>query len=188
MPEPKAPECLFCKIAKGEIPAKIIYDSKDIMAFLDIRPANPGHVLIIPKQHYTFLPQLPSELNASILELIKVIISAQVEVLGAEGVNVLQNNGQAAGQMVPHIHFHLIPRFKGDKVILNWQPMELKEEQFIEIQKRLIEGSKRAYESTQTGVPEQAQQTQAFAPQKQEEKTQTPPPKQKPIKLKPKHA
>ncbi len=136
-------KCLFCNIAAGKVPAKIIYDSPDVMAFLDIRPANPGHVLVIPKNHVETLPDLPEDLNAALLQVVKIITQAQVEVLGAQGVNVLQNNGELAGQAVPHVHIHIIPRFKGDKVVINYSGLvELKEEQFEEIQKRLISKAK----------------------------------------------
>lgn len=135
-------QCLFCKIASGEIPSKIIYDSEKVMAFLDIRPANPGHVLIIPKEHFEILPNLPEDLNSSLLQVVKIITQAQIEVLGAQGVNVLQNNGELAGQAVPHVHIHVIPRFKDDKVVINWTPTGLKHEQLDEIQKRLISKAK----------------------------------------------
>lgn len=135
-------QCLFCKIADGEIPAKIIYDSKDVMAFLDIKPGNPGHVLVIPKEHVEILPTLPEDLNSSLLQVVKIVVQAQIEALGAQGVNVLQNNGELAGQAVPHIYIHVIPRFKDDKVTINWTPMGLKPEQLDEIQKRLIAKAK----------------------------------------------
>jgi len=136
-------QCLFCKIASGEVPSKVIYDSKDVMAFLDIRPANPGHVLIIPKEHFETLADLPENMNSALLQLVKIIAGAQVEALGAQGVNVLQNNGELAGQVIPHVHVHVIPRFKGDKVTINYSGLvELKDEQFDEIQKRLISKAK----------------------------------------------
>lgn len=132
-------QCIFCKIAAGEIPARKIYDSEDFTAFLDARPANPGHVLVIPNEHYPTLPDLPENLNPALLQLVKIIAQAQIEALGAQGVNVLQNNGEAAGQAVPHVHIHIIPRFKDDKVVLNWAPVEIKPEQTNEVQKRLME-------------------------------------------------
>jgi len=146
-------KCLFCGIASGKVPAKIIYDSPDVMAFLDIRPANPGHVLVIPKKHVETLPDLPDDLNASLLQVVKIIAQAQVEAIGAQGVNVLQNNGELAGQAVPHVHVHVIPRFKGDKVVINYSGLvELKEEQFEEIQKRLISKAKELASSMSTGT------------------------------------
>jgi len=175
-------ECLFCKIAKGEIPAKIIYDSTDVMAFLDIKPANPGHVIVIPKEHYQILPQLPEELNSSLFQLVKIITHAQIEALGAQGVNVIQNNGAIAGQFVPHLFIHIIPRFKDDKVVVSWEPNELKEEQFEEIQKRLIEKAKEV--ATGLVAKTAATKPQVEAPKEKEE----PKKKEKPIRLKPRHA
>lgn len=176
-------ECLFCKIASGEIPTKIIFDSEDVMAFLDIKPGNPGHVLVMPKKHYMILPQLPEELNAKLLQLIKVIVQAQIDALECQGVNVLQNNGALAGQMIPHIFFHVIPRFKDDKVALSYsQLVELKEEQFGEIQKRLIESAK-AIAAGATEVAPKPQQAETKAPAKEEPKK-----KGKALRLKPRHA
>jgi len=127
----------------------VVYDGPDVMAFLDIRPANPGHVLVIPKEHFEILPQLPEQLNSNLLQLVKLIAQAQIETIGAEGVNILQNNGGVAGQAVRHIHFHVIPRYKGDKVSFNWDPQEMDEEQMEEIQKRLSERAK----EIMTGAP-----------------------------------
>lgn len=168
-------ECIFCKISKGELPAKIIYDSQDVMAFLDIKPANPGHVLVIPKQHYQFIFQIPTALNIKIMELIKVISKTQMKVLNAQGINILQNNGSVAGQLIPHAHFHLIPRFEKDKIVFHWDALELKEEQFTEIQKRLISAAK----------SEVLQESATPEIKKEEEKPAFP---KKIIKLKPRHA
>jgi len=151
-------KCLFCKIASGEIPSKIIYDSPNVMAFLDIKPANPGHVLVIPKEHFETLPELPENLNSALLQVVKIITQAQIEVLGAQGVNVLQNNGEIAGQAVPHIHIHVIPRFKDDKIVINWAPTELKHEQLDEIQKRLISKA-RELATGEKEAPKQIEET-----------------------------
>ncbi|MEM2874343.1 MAG: HIT family protein [Candidatus Nanoarchaeia archaeon] len=175
-------ECIFCKIATRAIQTNIIYEDNDVMAFLDVRPANPGHALVIPKMHIMFLPQLPADLNAKILQLIKIIAQSQIEVLGAEGVNVLQNNGAAAGQAVPHVHFHVIPRFKNDKVTIAWEPCELKEEQIKEILKRLKEHAQ-AIATSIVAAEEQKLQAAPEEPKAPESKK-----KQKPIKLKPRHA
>jgi histidine triad (HIT) family protein len=151
-------QCLFCKIAAGEVPANIVYNSNDVMAFLDIRPANPGHVLVIPKQHFETLSNIPEELNSVLLQVVKIIAQAQIEVLGAQGVNVLQNNGELAGQAVPHVHIHVIPRFKDDKIIFNWHSIELKPAQFAEIQKRLISKAKELAMTEVKETPKQAEE------------------------------
>ncbi|MEM2954800.1 MAG: HIT family protein [Candidatus Nanoarchaeia archaeon] len=173
-------DCIFCKIANGHLPAKIIYDSPEIMAFLDIKPANPGHILIIPKEHYQFIFQMPQDLNTKIMELIKILSKAQIENLGAQGVNILQNNGAIAGQLIPHLHFHIIPRFKDDKIIFHWEPSELKEEQFVEIQRRLIETAKNL-------VSQNTPQNFSAPEVKKETEGEAPKPK-KVIKLRPRHA
>lgn len=174
------PECPFCKIAKGEIPAAIVYDSKDVMAFLDIKPANPGHVLVITKGHYQILPQMPEELNAALLQVVKVIAHAQIEVLGAQGVEVLQRNGSVAGQLVPHVHVHVIPRFKDDKVVDTWETVDVKEDQLKEIQQRLIEKAKEIASGAE--VKHVPKVTEALSKEPAKEK-----PKEKPVKLKQRH-
>lgn len=133
-----AQQCIFCKIANKEIPSKIIYETDSLLAFLDIKPANPGHVLVIPKEHYQFLTQMPDTAVAELFKAVKLLCAAVFEVTGAEGVEVRQRNGAAAGQIVPHVHVHIIPRFKNDGIITDWKPKELPEEQFTEIQRRLI--------------------------------------------------
>jgi len=130
-------QCIFCKIVSKEVPAKTVYEDNDIMAFLDIKPANPGHVLVIPKEHYQFLSQMPDNEVAGLFKAVKKITSAVFEATGAEGVSVRQRNGAVAGQVVPHVHVHVIPRFKDDGVSEDWAPRELPEEQFNEIQKRI---------------------------------------------------
>jgi histidine triad (HIT) family protein len=172
------PECLFCKIAKGEIPAAIVYDSKDVMAFLDIKPANPGHVLVIPKEHYQVLPQVPDELNAVLMQVIKVIAHAQIEAVGAQGVTVVQRNGTIAGQVVPHVHFHVVPRFKDDKVVDTWETIDMKEDQLKEIQARMIEHAKAIATGTEVKHVSKPQEHQA---------PKEPVKKEKPLKVKPRH-
>ena len=131
-------QCIFCKIVNKEIPSKIVYEDDKTMAFLDIKPANPGHVLVVPKEHYQFLPQMPDEDVAKLFEVVKFLTAAVFEVAGAEGVEIRQRNGAAAGQVVPHVHVHIVPRFKNDGIVTDWTPKELPEEQFTEIQKRIV--------------------------------------------------
>ncbi|MEY3243237.1 MAG: hypothetical protein RIR11_4676 [Bacteroidota bacterium] len=108
--------CIFCKIIKGEIPSSIVHDDEHVIAFLDINPINPGHVLIVPKQHYASIKEVPTE---TAMQLFKVVLDVEKAVWVADGVrcegtNLLQNNGKSAWQDVFHVHFHVIPRFKGD--------------------------------------------------------------------------
>ncbi len=171
-------QCLFCNIASGKIPAKIIYDSPDIMAFLDIRPANPGHVLVIPKEHIETLQDLPEDMNSALLQIVKIIAQAQVEAIGAQGVNVLQNNGEIAGQAVPHLHIHVIPRYKDDKIAFNWTPIGLKPEQMGEIQKRLISRAKELASGISAEKPKEIKEEKLPEPEQ-------PKGKKKLIKVKP---
>ncbi len=137
-------QCIFCKIAKGEIPAKwLIYDDGNFTAFLDVSPVSPGHTLVIPKNHYATLPQLPDNLDAACMKLIKILTAAVFEAVDAQGVNILQNNGTAAGQAVHHIHIHIIPRFENDGIVIGKQHrVELTDKQMKDIQERIIEAAK----------------------------------------------
>ena len=107
-------KCVFCKIAKGEIPADKIYEDDNFFAFLDINPVNPGHVLVVPKNHYENIYSAPDEILCDIGSLVKKISIAVKQGVNADGINIIMNNESAAGQIVPHVHFHIIPRFSGD--------------------------------------------------------------------------
>lgn len=116
-------DCVFCKIAKGEIPSTKLYEDEKVLSFLDIMPAAKGHALVIPKTHYKTLLDLPhKELHALIEIVQKVAAATMVALPGVQGFNVLQSNNEVAGQVIPHVHFHIIPRFKEDKLNLAWQP------------------------------------------------------------------
>ena len=106
-------DCIFCKIVSGEVPALKVYEDEEYIAFLDINPRSKGHTLIIPKKHYETLLDMREEIK-SLGEVIKHISSQLVSKLNAQGFNVLNNNGEAAGQVVKHVHFHIIPRY-GEK-------------------------------------------------------------------------
>ena len=114
--------CIFCLIANGEIPSDTVYEDNDFRAILDISPASRGHVLLLPKEHAADLFELPDELLAKALPLAKRIAAAVKVILHADGVNILQNNGAAAGQTVKHFHIHIIPRMDGDHVFEQWVP------------------------------------------------------------------
>lgn len=107
-------DCLFCKIVAGEIPAHKVYEDDKFIAFLDIKPVNPGHALIIPKAHYRNLFDMPSDLMSELGPLIKKIALAVKEATKAEGINIGWNNEPAAGQLIYHSHTHIMPRFEGD--------------------------------------------------------------------------
>lgn len=125
--------CIFCKIANGEIPSATLYEDEDFRVILDLGPASKGHALILPKEHAANLFELPDETGAKVLKVAKKIGSRLQQGLGAAGLNVVQNNGEAAGQTVMHFHMHLIPRYEGDTVRVGWKPGELTEEDKQEI-------------------------------------------------------
>mgnify|MGYP001599856883 FL=1 len=106
--------CVFCKIVKGEIPAEKVYEDDCCFAFLDITPINPGHILLIPKEHYENLYEMPDGLLAKMAPIIKKLAIAAKSASGAEGINIGMNNERPAGQLVFHAHFHIMPRFSND--------------------------------------------------------------------------
>lgn len=115
-------DCIFCKLANGEIPTATLYEDEDFRVALDLGPAAKGHALILPKQHYANIYELPDELAAKAMLLAKKMAAAMTEALGADGFNLVQNNGTAAGQTVFHFHLHLIPRYNGDSAEFGWKP------------------------------------------------------------------
>ena len=125
--------CIFCKIANGEIPSATLYEDEDFRVILDLGPASKGHALILPKEHAAIIFELPDDLAAKAIVLAKKIATTLKEGLHADGVNIVQNNGEVAGQTVFHFHMHIIPRYKGDTVNMGWKPGELTEEAKEEI-------------------------------------------------------
>ena len=125
--------CIFCKIAAGDIPSATIYEDNDFRVILDIEPASKGHALILPKEHYANLYELSDDLVAKALIVAKKVITKMTSILGCDGYNVVQNNGEAAGQTVFHFHIHLIPRYKDDNVNIGWSQGNLTEEIKAEI-------------------------------------------------------
>ncbi len=115
-------DCIFCKIIAGKIPSIKIFENDHVLAFMDIAPLVKGHALVIPKTHHNPLSQTPDEVLAQVIAVVRLIAQAQQEGLGADGVNIHQANGEAAGQVVSHLHFHVIPRFKKDGHHWNWTP------------------------------------------------------------------
>ena len=119
--------CIFCKIANGEIPSACVYEDNDFKAILDIAPAAKGHVLILPKKHCRDLLSIDSEVASKALMLASRIANAQKKALGCDGINLLQNSGEAAWQSVMHLHIHLIPRYTDDNVTAPWEHLEYAE-------------------------------------------------------------
>lgn len=130
-------DCLFCKIVNGEIPSLKIYDDNDVYAFLDINPANLGHTLVIPKKHSTSIFDTNEKDLEKLIIVVKKLAEKIKEKTGADGINILQNNGQHAGQLVHHIHFHIIPRFANDSVMIRYPRANINEQQIKEIWEKL---------------------------------------------------
>ncbi len=120
--------CIFCKIAAGEIPSATLYEDEDFRVILDLGPATKGHALILPKQHAANLLELPDELAGKAILVAKKMAGKMKEVLECDGLNLVQNNGEAAGQTVHHFHIHLIPRYAGDQAGVGWKPGKLTDE------------------------------------------------------------
>lgn len=114
-------DCIFCRIVRGEIPSTKLYEDDEVLAFMDIGPIIKGHALVIPRQHFDPLTSAPPALLGRVMAVVQKIAQAHYDGLKADGVNVHQTNGAAAGQVVPHIHFHVIPRFNGDGHSWNWR-------------------------------------------------------------------
>ena len=129
--------CVFCKILDGVIPSVKLYEDEDFAIILDIGPATFGHALVLPKNHYANLYEMPDELLGKVMSLAKVWGEKLVKALGADGLNLVQNNGLAAGQTVFHYHLHLIPRYDGDAMGELWTPGSLSDEQKKEILEKL---------------------------------------------------
>lgn len=113
-------DCLFCKIVAKEIPSTMVYEDDLVLVFMDIGPIIKGHALVVSKKHYDPVTETPDDVLAKLHQVAKRIARAQMNGLGADGVNIMQNNGKAAGQEVPHIHVHVIPRFNDDGHHWNW--------------------------------------------------------------------
>lgn len=131
--------CVFCKIIAGEIPSQTIYEDEQFKVILDVGPATRGHALIIPKNHYANLYELPEEMAADAMKLAKKLMIRMTEKLHSDGFNIIQNNGEIAGQTVFHFHMHLIPRYKEDGEILKYIAGEPGSEELEKIRKIITE-------------------------------------------------
>ena len=124
----KDQNCIFCKIAGGDIPSATLYEDEDFKVILDLGPATKGHALILPKEHYADLYEIDDEVLAKAYKLAKKMVTVLTDVLECDGYNVIQNNKEVAGQTVFHFHIHLIPRYKGDGSGISWTPGKLTDE------------------------------------------------------------
>jgi len=115
-------DCIFCKIVDGEIPALRVLDEDEVIAFMDINPSSRGHMLVIPKNHAENIFEISEAGLSAVMGAVKRCAVAVKKALGAEGVTVLQLNGTASDQVVPHLHVHIMPRWKDDGLtVSNWE-------------------------------------------------------------------
>ena len=135
----KDSNCIFCKLANGEIPTNSIYEDEKFNVILDNGPATKGHCLILPKDHYANLFELPEDTAAEAMKLAKKLAAKLKDKLSADGLNIVQNNGAAAGQTVHHLHIHVIPRYEDDpdKTICGWSHQKFTDEEIAEVVKKL---------------------------------------------------
>lgn len=130
-------DCIFCKIANGEIPSATVYEDSICRVILDVNPANKGHALIIPKEHFDNIYSMDAETAAKIFTIATEVAKAQKAELNPDGLNILQNNGEAAGQTVFHFHMHLVPRHIKDNVTMTWIPGKADTEELSALSKAL---------------------------------------------------
>ena len=121
--------CIFCKIAAGEIPSETVYEDEQFRASLDLGPASAGHTLILPKAHFKDVTEISDEYAANVLKVAAKLGKAMKKGLGCEGFNLVQNNGEAAGQTVMHFHMHVIPRYAGGEDMVSWDPKPAKRDE-----------------------------------------------------------
>ena len=129
--------CIFCKIANGEIPAHTLYEDEDFRVIFDLSPATKGHALILPKEHAANIFELKDETAGKVFVLAKKMATAMKDAFECDGFNVIQNNGECAGQSVFHFHMHLIPRYEGDKAIKLWTPGKVTDEELERLENKV---------------------------------------------------
>lgn len=135
----KDENCIFCKLANGDIPTATVYEDEYLRAIMDAAPANKGHIIILPKSHAANIYELEYEYVSRAFVLAKKLAVALKKLTGCDGVNILQNNGEAAGQTVFHFHVHVIPRFKNDDCTIVWKPTSYEDGEASEVAKKIAE-------------------------------------------------
>lgn len=136
----KDENCIFCKLANGDIPTNSIYEDENFNVILDVSPATKGHALVLPKAHYANIYEIPSELLGEAIKVAQKVIKHVTPILGCDGYNLLQNNGEVAGQTIFHFHLHLIPRYAdGDNSnLLKCEPGIMKEEDLNKLKEQMV--------------------------------------------------
>lgn len=130
--------CIFCKIAAGEIPSNTIYEDDSFRVILDLGPATKGHALVLPKNHYADLFEIPEDVLADAAKVAKKVAGTMKEKLSCDGLNLVQNNGEAAGQTVMHFHLHIIPRYENDGQHILWKPTSPSPEELTAIKDTIV--------------------------------------------------
>ena len=130
--------CIFCKIANGEIPSNTIYEDDKFRVILDNGPATKGHALVLPKEHYANLFEMPEDLLADAAVVAKKVATNIKEKLSCDGLNLVQNNGETAGQTVMHFHLHIIPRYENDGQHILWNPTSPSAEELVEVKNTIV--------------------------------------------------
>ena len=132
-------QCIFCEIIRGNIPCAKIFEDDQVLSFLDIGPLSPGHCLVIPKQHYIRMEDCPPDIAAALGSRLGPIAQAVTAAVNAPGYNILNNNDRCAGQLVQHVHFHIIPRNPGDGLFGNWPAGKYPDGEMEKIQQKITE-------------------------------------------------
>ncbi len=135
----KKEDCIFCKIVQGELPSRTIYEDGDFRVILDLKPVTRGHALILAREHADNLYELPEETAGKAMILARRLAGIFREKLHCDGLNLMQNNGEVAGQTVTHFHLHMIPRYEGDGQEINLVPGEATQEELEAVRKQITE-------------------------------------------------
>lgn len=133
----KKENCIFCKLSNGEIPTNALYEDDIVKVIFDLNPASKGHVLIIPKNHFDDIYSMDNDTAAHVFQIAVKVSKAMKEALNCDGLNIVQNNGEAAGQTVFHFHMHIIPRYEGDTVDIKWVPGKAEAEEITQIKEKI---------------------------------------------------
>ena len=131
-------DCIFCKIANGEIPSNTIFEDDNFRVILDNGPATKGHALVLPKKHYADLFEIPEETVMEAVKVAKKVAGTMKDKLGCDGLNLVQNNGAAAGQTVMHFHLHIIPRYENDGQHILWKPTSPSADELVAIKNEIL--------------------------------------------------
>lgn len=130
-------ECIFCKIVKGEIPSYKVYEDGKTLAFLDVNPINVGHTLVIPKNHVSKIPMAEEDDLLALTKTLKKVVTGVEKSMRVDNLNVFVNQGRDAGQLIPHLHYHVVPRHKGDGVKFDIPQRKLSEEEFKDVVEKI---------------------------------------------------